>query len=175
MCLKCVWVSIWWCNNLQNMPPSTLSPLLLPYSALYALPQFCPTFSDIAVGAPYADNGDNNQGAVYIYYGRADIAEFAQQTPFEVQQHVPRPAFQHLSFTQYTNESELSPGRRTSYVIYESAYLGVQSCSNTIHMHTNGIPDILGMCHSHLAYYHKFCQAFGCFSAAIKQQELAKG
>ena len=66
------------------MPPSTLSPLLLPYSALYTLPQFCPTFSDIAVGAPYADNGDNNQGAVYIYYGRADVAEFAQQTPFEV-------------------------------------------------------------------------------------------
>ena len=41
-------------------------------------------FPDIAVGAPYADNGNNNQGSVYIYYGRADIAEFGVQTPFEV-------------------------------------------------------------------------------------------
>jgi len=45
---------------------------------------FCPLFPDIAVGAPYADNGNNNQGSVYVYYGRADIAEFAQQIPFEV-------------------------------------------------------------------------------------------
>ena len=50
----------------------------------YSQPFSLSLFPDIAVGAPYADNGNNNQGSVYIYYGRADIAEFAQQTPFEV-------------------------------------------------------------------------------------------
>jgi len=43
------------------------------------------THSDIAIGAPYVDMGSNNQGSVYIYYGRADIVEFGQQIPFEVQ------------------------------------------------------------------------------------------
>jgi len=42
------------------------------------------TYSDIAIGAPYVDMG-SNQGSVYVYYGRADIMEFGQQTPFEVQ------------------------------------------------------------------------------------------
>ena len=38
---------------------------------------------DFAVGAPYADNG-NNTGAVYIYYGNSDRTVFETQVPFKV-------------------------------------------------------------------------------------------
>ena len=39
-----------------------------------------PPLPDIAVGAPY----EAGNGAVYIYYGRADMAQFRAQTPFQV-------------------------------------------------------------------------------------------
>lgn len=40
-------------------------------------------FEDFAVGAPYADNG-NNTGVVYIYYGSNNVTAFEQQAPFEI-------------------------------------------------------------------------------------------
>ena len=59
------------------------------YVSLFLIVPSFPLFSpppllDIAVGAPYeAGNGAGN-GAVYIYYGRADMAQFMAQTPFQV-------------------------------------------------------------------------------------------
>ncbi len=52
-------------------------------------------FPDVAIGAPYACQSPDrshpvslcagqNSGAVYIYYGRANLSEFESQTPFKV-------------------------------------------------------------------------------------------
>ncbi len=53
------------------------------------------TLPDVAIGAPYTCKSpdrshpmgqcaEQNSGAVYIYYGSANLSQFESQTPFEV-------------------------------------------------------------------------------------------